>query len=133
MNQIEELLKRVLTSLLVDMIISGARSGSDFIKIKIRPVMMRDILYFQVSRYTDKQVFHENLTADEAVKSVSEWIVNDFRQAQIRMQNEMITVLVSKKGKVTIKSKRQPVQSRRIWIITVRKSTLLKKEQQCLL
>lgn len=106
MNQIEELVKRVLTSLLVDMVISGARSGSDFIKIKIRPVMMKDMLYFQVSRYTDKQVFHENLTADEAVKVISEWIVNDFRQAQIRTQNEMVTVLVSKKGKVTIKSKK---------------------------
>ena len=29
MNQIEELLKRVLTSLLVDMVISGARGGGD--------------------------------------------------------------------------------------------------------
>ena len=52
MNQIEELLKRVLTSLLVDMVISGARGGGDFIKIKVRPVMIRDSLYFQVSRYT---------------------------------------------------------------------------------
>ena len=51
MNQIEELLKRVLTSLLVDMVISGARGGGDFIKIKVRPVMIRDSLYFQVSRY----------------------------------------------------------------------------------
>ena len=52
MNQIEELLKRVLTSLLVDMVISGARGGGEFLKIKIRPVMIRDILYFQVSKYT---------------------------------------------------------------------------------
>ena len=57
MNQIEELLKRVLTSLLVDMVISGARGGGEFLKIKIRPVVIRDILYFQVSKYTDKQVF----------------------------------------------------------------------------
>ena len=49
MNQIEELLKRVLTSLLVDMVISGARGGGEFLKIKIRPVVIRDILYFQVS------------------------------------------------------------------------------------
>ena len=45
MNQIEELLKRVLTSLLVDMVISGARSGGEFIKIKIRPVIMKEMLY----------------------------------------------------------------------------------------
>lgn len=106
MNQIEELLKRVLTSLLVDMVISGARGGGDFIKIKVRPVMIRDCLYFQVSRYTDKQVFHENMTAEDALEALSGWILHDFRQAQIRMQDEMVTVLVSKKGKATIKSKK---------------------------
>lgn len=106
MNQIEELLKRVLTSLLVDMVISGARGGSDFIKIKVRPVMIRDSLYFQVSRYTDKQVFHENMTAEDALETLSGWILHDFRQAQIRMQDEMVTVLVSKKGKATVKSKK---------------------------
>lgn len=106
MNQIEELLKRVLTSLLVDMVISGARGGGDFIKIKVRPVMIRDNLYFQVSRYTDKQVFHENMTAEDALETLSGWILHDFRQAQIRMQDEMVTVLVSKKGKATVKSKK---------------------------
>lgn len=106
MNQIEELLKRVLTSLLVDMVISGARGGVDFIKIKVRPVMIRDSLYFQVSRYTDKQVFHENMTAEDALETLSGWILHDFRQAQIRMQDEMVTVLVSKKGKATVKSKK---------------------------
>ena len=106
MNQIEELLKRVLTSLLVDMVISGARGGGDFIKIKVRPVMIRDSLYFQVSRYTDKQVFHENMTAEDALETLSGWILHDFRQAQIRMHNEMVTVLVSKKGKATVKSKK---------------------------
>ena len=105
MNQIEELLKRVLTSLLVDMVISGARGG-DFVKIKVRPVMIRDSLYFQVSRYTDKQVFHENMTAAGALEALSGWILHDFRQAQIRTQDEMATVLVSKKGKVTIKRKK---------------------------
>ena len=106
MNQIEELLKRVLTSLLVDMVISGARGGGDFIKIKVRPVMIRDSLYFQVSRYTDKQVFHENMTAEDALETLSGWILHDFRQAQIRMQDEMVTVLGSKKGKATVKSKK---------------------------
>ena len=106
MNQIEELLKRVLTSLLVDMVISGARGGGDFIKIKVRPVMIRDSLYFQVSRYTDKQVFHENMTAEDALETLSGWILHDFLQAQIRMQDEMVTVLVSKKGKATVKSKK---------------------------
>lgn len=133
MNQIEELLKRVLTSLLVDMVISGARGGGDFIKIKVRPVMIRESLYFQVSRYTDKQVFHENMTAEDALETLSGWILHDFRQAQIRMQDEMVTVLVSKKGKATIKSKKQPAWRHRIWSIIARSNISSKKERQCLL
>lgn len=133
MNQIEELLKRVLTSLLVDMVISGARGGGDFIKIKVRPVMIRDSLYFQVSRYTDKQVFHENMTAEDALETLSGWILHDFRQAQIRMQDEMVTVLVSKKGKATVKSKKQPALRHRIWSIIARSNISSKKERQCLL
>ena len=129
MNQIEELLKRVLTSLLVDMVISGARGGGDFIKIKVRPVMIRDSLYFQVSRYTDKQVFHENMTAEDALETLSGWILHDFRQAQIRMQDEMVTVLVSKKGK----AKKQPALRHRIWRIIARSNISSKKERQCLL
>ena len=108
MNQIEELLKRVLTSLLVDMVISGARGGGDFIKIKVRPVMIRDSLYFQVSRYTDKQVFHENMTAEDALETLSGWILHDFRQAQ-------------------------PALRHRIWSIIARSDISSKKERQCLL
>ena len=133
MNQIEELLKRVLTSLLVDMVISGARGGGDFIKIKVRPVMIRDSLYFQVSRYTDKQVFHENMTAEDALETLSGWILHDFRQAQIRMQDEMVTVLVSKKGKATVRAKKQPALRHRIWSIIARSNISSKKERQCLL
>lgn len=105
MNQIEELLRNVLTSMLVDMIISGARRQGVFLRVKVRPVKIKGILYFQVSKYTDKQVFHENLTADEAQQVIGGWLSSDFKQAQIRMQDRNITVLVSKKGKVTVRSK----------------------------
>ena len=90
MNQIEELLKRVLTSLLVDMVISGARGGGDFIKIKVRPVMIRDSLYFQVSRYTDKQVFHENMTAEDALETtVHQFLILPFCH---RWQQDLTTL-----------------------------------------
>lgn len=105
MDQIKELLRNVLTSMLVDMVISGSRGKCEYSRIKVRPVKIKDILYFQVSKYTDKQVFHENLTAEEAGKKIYGWMASDFKQMQIGMQDRNITVLVSKKGKVTIKSK----------------------------
>ena len=68
------------------------------------------------------------------METLSGWIMNDFRQAQIRMQDEMVTVLVSKKGKATIKTKDGlPALRHRIWSITVRRSILLKRERKSLL
>lgn len=105
MNQLEQLLKDVLTTMLVDMVISGVRGQGEISKVKIRPVMIKGILYFQVSKYIGKQIFHENLTASEAQVRICQWLASDFRQAQIRMADRNIAVLVSKKGKVTIKTK----------------------------
>lgn len=91
--------------MLVDMVISGARGNNEYLRIKVRPVKIKGIIYFQAAKYTDKQVFHENLTADEAQALIGGWIESDFKQAQIRMQDRNMTVLVSKKGKVTVKTK----------------------------
>lgn len=105
MKQLEQLLEDVLTTMLVDMVISGSRGQSEVSKVKVRPVMIKEILYFQVSKYIGKQIFHENLTASEAIEAICKWLETDFKQAQIRMQDSNIAVLVSKKGKITIKSK----------------------------
>ena len=97
--------------------------------------MIRDSLYFQVSRYTDKQVFHENMTAEDALETLSGWILHDFRQAQIRIQDEMVTVLVkARKGQRHSKEqKKQPALRHRIWSIIARSNISSKKERQCLL
>lgn len=105
MNQLEQLLKDVLTTMLVDMVISGVRGQGDISKVRVRPVMIKENLYFQVSKYIGKQIFHENLTASEAETRICQWLASDFRQAQIRMADRNIAVLVSKKGKVTIKTR----------------------------
>ena len=77
--------------------------------------------------------FHENMTTEDALETLSGWILHDFRQAQIRMQDEMVTVLVSKKGKATVRAKKQPALRHRIWSIIARSNISSKKERQCLL
>lgn len=60
---------------------------------------------FQFEVFIGKQVFHENLSVEEAVQRACEWL-EQFRQMQIDMKSERATVLVSKKGKVTVKRKK---------------------------
>ena len=53
------------------------------------------------------KVFHENLKKKETVSRILEWMRDSFRQLQLESGLGMASVLVSKKGKITIKEKTQ--------------------------
>ena len=75
-------------------------------KKKVRPVMVKGELLFQVSSYVGKQIFHENLTAREAADILTGDLAERFGQMQAETNRMEATVLVSKKGKVTVRRKR---------------------------
>lgn len=105
MTNIQEILYRYLNLQLRLMVFSGARSSEGASRIKVRPVMLRDKLVFQCASTVGTKEFHENLERDAAVSRMEEWILRDFRQLQIDSEAGSVTVLVSKKGKVTVKEK----------------------------
>jgi SAM-dependent methyltransferase len=75
--------------------------------VKIRPVLLKEQLNFQVTEYKGKQVFHENMEK----QSVEEYIITQmsdfFGQMVLESTTKTVNVLVSKKGTVTIKQKVQ--------------------------
>ena len=99
MEEIKELLSDILNVDLSDMVISGAKSG-DVKKIKVRPVLIKNQLNFQVTRYIGTKVFHENAEAGHLSGTLAPEIYEHFRQVQIRTKAEQITALISKKGHV---------------------------------
>ena len=105
-NSVKELLINILNEEFIQGIISNPIDKSGVLKIKVRPVMLRNELYFQLESFTKTQAFHENLTKDEAVSKIDEYM-QSFRQMQALTSSMNYTVLVSKKGKVTINGKRQ--------------------------
>ena len=105
MTNIQEILYRYLNLQLRLMVFSGARSSEGASRIKVRPVMLRDKLVFQCASTVGTKEFHENLERDAAVLRMEEWILRDFRQLQIDSEAGSVTVLVRKKGKVTVKEK----------------------------
>lgn len=105
MDQIKQVLNEILNNDLIDMILSGAYNDKTVVKVKVRPIEMRGRFCFQVSQYVGKQIHHKNLDRTEAMETLWEMIATGFKQTQIRTRTRNITVLVSKKGTVTIKSK----------------------------
>lgn len=109
MDELRELLKESLNGSLYQIVISGEKSGREDLKLaskkKVRPVLVKEQLLFQVSSYVGKQIFHENLTAGDAVEALAADFAEHYKQMQIDAAQFSAVVLSSKKGKLTIRKK----------------------------
>ena len=103
MKELQDLFRQILSCDLMQMTLSSTMDSKRAEKVKVRPVLIKDELLFQETLYRGKQVFHENLGGDEMAVRLANYMEGLFRQAQIMCTGEDITVLVSKKGRVTVK------------------------------
>ena len=107
MEELKKLLERYLNENLIRIVISGAKGTTDITKICIRPVLIKEKLLFQAELFRGTKAFHENAGKEDTVIRILEWMKGSFRQLQITGRFGTANVLVSKKGKVTIKERRQ--------------------------
>lgn len=106
---IEELYDKCLNAELIDLTVSGKRNKADSdapSKVKVRPVLIKENLEFQVSSYIGTKVFHKNYSAEEVRAVITAYLDNDFKQAQFSMTDAAATVLAGKNGNKTVKYKK---------------------------
>lgn len=107
MEELQELLYKYLNQSLVQIIISNPRNREVAGKIHLRPVLVKEELVFQASEYKEKKVYHKNLVREDAIQQVLCWL-EEYRQLEVVSQLGQATVLISKKGKITVKEKKAP-------------------------
>lgn len=107
MQRLKDILEEQLNENLSQIIISNPRRMALAQKLKIRPVLLKDVLNFQVTEYKGKQVFHENLEKSATIHYIAEQMENFFGQMELTSATKTVHVLVSKKGTITIKQKAQ--------------------------
>ena len=105
---IQELLDICIDEKLIDMTISARRLKDDekAQRVKIRPVIIRDKVEFQVSEKKKKKVLHTNYNSTEVKKRIEKYMSEEFKQAQITKTDAAATILSSKSGTCTCKYKR---------------------------
>ena len=109
-EKIKDTMQELFNIDLIEAVLSNSVKKDGITKIKIRPLLLKDTLKFQVTKYIGKQVFHENLDKEQLLEQAGQWFASEqvqFKQAQIKTKFEEATVLVSKKGKATIKRKKK--------------------------
>lgn len=110
-SQWEKLSKKLNQYINVDLkeiIISNARNKESVTKIKVRPVMLKNELVYQVSSFKGKQVFHENVDAKVLADKCENWLKNDFGQMEVHHEQGTLICLTNKKGTITVKEKKNP-------------------------
>lgn len=108
-EKIRELFKKFLEEQPVSAILSGQTEKTEFIKMRLHPVMSGKAVAFQAEELRGKQAFHKNMDAEEAVRYLTELMGTQFKQAQLETAGWTASLLVSKKGKATIKLKKKPL------------------------
>lgn len=101
------LCKECIGEELYQIILSKAKGSKAITKVKIRPLLLKGRLMFQVSETKGTQIFHSNLNKEEVTERIIEYLNRDFSQAEFTSGKLWAMVLISKKGKITIKKKKQ--------------------------
>ena len=104
---IEELLEQCIQKNLIDLTISGLKKKNEElpVKIKVRPVAMKDKIEYRVSEFIGRKVFHKNYKKDELKKKITDWMQEDYKQAQFTMTDATAQILSGKHSQ-TVKYKK---------------------------
>ena len=106
---LREFLEHQINEDLVQAVMSGARGEDGPSRVKIRPILLRGEVSYQASAIAGSQVFHKNYTREALLDYIEASMGTAFSQLQTQGSRWDGTVLVSKKGKITIREKqRQP-------------------------
>lgn len=93
-------------------VLSNPRSKGGISKVKVRPVSCKGAAGFQLEIFRNNQAFHENLDAHGAYERLVSYM-EELRQLQMETCRESYTVLVSKKGKITVRRKKRTLPKER--------------------
>lgn len=109
MEKVISFLEEHINESLKQVILSNSRNKDAITKMKLHPVMIKEELWFQIEKYMGTKVFHENVQKEAAVQAIVEALGKEFGQLELESANLRGTVLVGKRGTVSLKIKRKNV------------------------
>ena len=122
-QELREVLLRYLDADLERIIFSNPRTRESYLKLTVRPLLLRGALAFQTEEFTEKQAFQKNQNAatrlslhlrefskQERAEYLLGELENRYRNAEIASLHGIVNILISKKGTVTIKEKKVGVK-----------------------
>lgn len=107
MDKLEQAVRQIVTERLYRIIISKPFYKDELSKIVVRPVMIKEELLFQETRYVGNKVLHENYSAPDMQDKLISYLQENFGQLEAECSDLKMTVLTNKKGTVTVREKKK--------------------------
>ena len=108
MEEYRKLLEEILNRDLLWMVFSGTKRPQAAVKVRVRPLAVKGDLRYQAAFWDGKKETHINYEKEDLIEAAAGWMETDYRQMQAETAQLTASVLVSKKGKVTVKKKQRP-------------------------
>jgi SAM-dependent methyltransferase len=105
MSDIRTALDKIFKNAIKLVISNKKNKAYEFNKIIIQIKVIDNSTIYQIEKYTDKQVFHENLSQEEAIGRTEEFLEENFKQLDAWSEDTEYTMKLSKKDKVLFISK----------------------------
>ncbi len=109
-QELKDMLLRYLDSDLERIIFSNPRTRDSYLKLTVRPLLLRGTIVFQTEEFTEKQAFQKNMNAEKTAEYLLEELEGRYRNAEIASLHGTVNILISKKGTVTIREKNKQVK-----------------------
>ena len=107
MEELKRTLEEVFKSEIIKIVISNkVKKDEKYNKITINLKENNKNKFYQIEKFTDKQVFHENIKINEISDKVSELIFGNYKQMTAWSNNEIFDLKISKKRKIFLGKKK---------------------------
>ena len=106
MEELKKSIKEIVEQNIVKVVISNKKDKENkYNKININFKESKNKKYYQVEKYTDKQVFHENIEIEDLNDYLLDYMENSYKQLAAWSENNTFDLKISKKGKVFLGKK----------------------------
>lgn len=111
MEELKKAIKEIIEDNVIKLVISNKTNKNfEYNKIVIYLKENNKRTYYQIEKYTDKQVFHENIDTDILEDRIIEYVEPNYKQISAWSNSASFEVKISKKGKVLLSKKKSDNQ-----------------------
>ena len=106
MEDLKKAIEEILADDIVKIVISNKMiKDFEYNKINISLKETKNKSFYQVEKFTDKQVFHENLSKEELKERLIHLVFNNYKNLNAWSKNSTYDLKISKKGKIFLGKK----------------------------